>query len=98
MRRLDIQLDDERRKRLEELGKERGVSVTEALSGLIDDAYTDFVQERRKRAATRLIGLGVEIPPDPVTLSRELEAAYQPCGLPPTEGNPLSPSPSRHRC
>ena len=82
MQQLVIQLDDERRKRLEELGKERGVSVTEALSGLIDDAYTDFVQERRKRAATRLIGLGVEIPPDPVTLSRELEAAHQPCGLP----------------
>ena len=82
MRQLDIQLDDERRRRLEELGKERGVSVTETLSGLIDDAYTDFVQERRKRAATRLIELGVEIPPDPVTLSRELEAAHEPGGLP----------------
>lgn len=83
MRRLDIQLDDERRRRLEELGKKRGVPITETLSGLIDDAYADFVQERRKRAATRIVGLGVEIPPDPVTLSRELEAAHQPCGLPP---------------
>ncbi|MDE2823129.1 MAG: antitoxin [Chloroflexota bacterium] len=82
MRRLDIQLDEERRRLLEELGNERGVSVTETLSGLIDDAYTDFVQERRKHAAARLIELGVEIPPDPVTLSRELEAAHQPCGLP----------------
>ena len=82
MRRLDIHLDDERRRRLEELGNERGVSVTETLSGLIDDAYTDFVQERRKRAAARIIGLGVEEPPDPAKLSSELETAHKPGGLP----------------
>ena len=32
-------------------------------------------------AIKRLIGLNVEVPPDPDTLSRELEAAHDPGGL-----------------
>ena len=42
MRRLDIQLDDERCRRLKELGKERGVNISGLVSGLIDDAYVDL--------------------------------------------------------
>ena len=34
-----------------------------------------------KGAIERLIGLNVEVPPDPGTLSRELEAAHDPGGL-----------------
>ena len=81
MRRLDIQLDDERCRRLEELGKERGVNISELVSGLIDDAYVDLVQRRRRHVAERMIGLGVEEPPDPGRLSRELEATHEPGGL-----------------
>ena len=36
---------------------------------------------RRKQAIERLIRLNVEDPPDPGTLSRELEAAHEPGGL-----------------
>ena len=48
---------------------------------LIDDAYEDIVCVRRKQAIERLIALNVEDPPDPETLSRELEAAHEPSGL-----------------
>ena len=50
--------------------------------GLIDNAYDDIVQERRRLAASRLIGMNVEVPPDTDALSRELEAAHEPAGLP----------------
>ena len=36
--------------------------------------------ERRRQAVEQLISLGVEDPPDPETLSRELEAAHEPGG------------------
>ena len=39
------------------------------------------MRKRRLRAVERLIGLEVEDPPDPATLSRELEGAYEPGGL-----------------
>ena len=81
MPRLEVRLDVERRRRLEELGQEHGVPVSEVVRGLIDDAYDGIIQERRRRAASRLIGLGVEDPPDAATLARELEAAHEPAGL-----------------
>ena len=37
--------------------------------------------ERRRQAVKRLVKLEVEDPPDPATLSRELEAAHDPGGL-----------------
>ena len=81
MARLDVRLDAERRRRLEELVEERGVPISEVVRCLIDDAYEDIVQVRRKQAVERLIGLNVEDPPDPDTLSLELEAAHEPGGL-----------------
>ena len=81
MPRLDVRLDAERRRRLEALGTERGVAISEVVRGLIDDAYDDSLQERRRSAAARLTGLDAEDPPDAATLSRELEAAHEPGGL-----------------
>ena len=83
MQQLVIQLDDDRQRRLNELCKERGAPTSVVLGDLIDDAYEQVMQKRRIRAAERLIGLCVENPPDPATLSRELEAAHEPGGLPP---------------
>ena len=82
MPRLEVRLDEEQRRRLEELGQERGVPVSAVVRGLIDNAYDDIVQERRRLAASRLIGMNVEDPPDMDALSRELEAAHEPAGLP----------------
>ena len=81
MARLDVRLDAERRRRLEELVEKRGVPISEVVRSLIDDAYESVVQERRRQAVGRLTKLEVEDPPDAATLSRELEAAHEPGGL-----------------
>ena len=81
MARLDVRLDSEQRRRLEELVEERGVSISEMVRCLIDDAYEGVVRERRRQAVQRLARLEVEDPPDASTLSRELEEAHEPGGL-----------------
>ena len=81
MARLDVRLDAERQRRLEELVEERGVPMSEVVGRLIDDAYEGILRERRKQAVKRLTKLEVEDPPDAATLSRELEAAHEPTGL-----------------
>ena len=79
--RLDVRLDPERRQRLEEMAREKGVPISDVIPRLIDDAYEGVLHERRRQAVEQLISLGVEDPPDPETLSRELEAAHEPGGL-----------------
>ncbi len=79
--RLEVRLDAERRRRLEELAKEKGEAISEVVRCLIDDAYGGVMQERRKLAVQRLVELEIEDPPDAATLSRELEAAHEPGGL-----------------
>ena len=79
--RLDVRLDAERRRRLEELVEERGASISEIVRCLIDDAYEEIMRARRRRAVGRLIALEVEDAPDAATLSRELETAHEPAGL-----------------
>ena len=81
MARLDVRLDDERRRRLEELVQERGDPISDVVRRLIDDAYEDILRRRRRQAAERLTRLEVEDPPDAATLARELEAAHDPNGL-----------------
>lgn len=81
MARLDVRLDAERRRRLEEVVEERGAPISEVVRGMIDDAYERTMRERRRNAAERLFALEVEDPPDPDTLSRELEETYEPGGI-----------------
>ena len=78
MPRLAVRLDAERRRRLDELAAQRGAPVSEVVRRLIDDAYEELVQERRREAARQLARLQVEDPPDAATLARELEAAHEP--------------------
>lgn len=79
--RLDVRLDEEHRRRLDELVAERGEPISRVVRSLIDAAYEDAVRERRERALARLRQLEVEDPPDPATLSRQLEAAHDPCSV-----------------
>ncbi len=81
MARLDVELDDERRRRLDEIVEELGLPISEVVNGLIDYAYEAVVQERRRAALRRLATLEIEDPPDPAQLARELEAAHEPGGL-----------------
>jgi len=81
MARLDVRLDAEQRRRLEELAEAREAPISYVVRRLIDDAYEEVLRERRRQAVERLVKLDVEDPPDPATLSRELEAAHDPGGL-----------------
>ena len=81
MARLDVRLDAERRRRLEELAAMRGEPISQVVRSLIDEAYEAVVRERRREAVRRLAGMEVEDPPDAATLSRELEAAHEPGGV-----------------
>ena len=79
--RLDVRLDRARRRKLQELAAEEGSSVSEAVRRLIDRAYEDIQQGRRRRAAQELGRLKIEHVPGPVALSRELEDAHEPGGI-----------------
>ena len=81
MARLDVRLDAERRRRVEELAAIRGEPISQVVRCLIDEAYEAVMRERRREAVRRLAGLEVEDPPDAATLSRELEAAHEPGGV-----------------
>ena len=81
MPRLDVRLDEERRRRLEELVETRGAPISEVVRCLIDDAYEDIMRARRRQAVDRIVSLEVEDPPDAATLSRELESAHEPGGI-----------------
>ena len=81
MPRLDVRLNAEQRWRLEELAEAREAPISDVVRRLIDDAYEEVLRERRRQAVERIVKLEVEDPPDPATLSRELEAAHDPGGL-----------------
>ena len=81
MARLDVRLDSERRHRLDELAEEMEMPISEVVRCLIDYAYEGVLQRRRRQAVQELVGMNVEDPPDPATLSRQLEEAYEPGGI-----------------
>ena len=79
--RLDVRLDQERRRKLQELAAEQGAPVSNMVRQLIDRAYEDTLQARRRRAARELARLEIEDIHDPATLNRQLEGGYEPGGL-----------------
>ena len=81
MARLDVRLDSERRRRLDELAEEMEMPISEVVRCLIDYAYEGVLQRRRRQAVQELVGMNVEDPPDPATLSRQLEEAHEPGGV-----------------
>ena len=79
--RLDMRLDRERRRKLQELAAEDGSPVSAVVRRLIDKAYEDTQQGRRRRAALELGRLEIEDVPSPEAVSQELEDAHEPGGL-----------------
>jgi hypothetical protein len=79
--RLDVRLDQERRRKLRELAAEQGAPVSEMVRRLIDRAYEETLVTRRTRAARELGRLEIEEVPNPETLRRQLEAAHESGGL-----------------
>ncbi len=81
MPRLDVRLDSERRRRLEELVEEMGMPISEVVRCLIDYAYEGVLQRRRREAVDELTSLSADGSADPATLSRELEVAHESAGI-----------------
>ena len=81
MPRLDVRLDSERRRRLEELAEEMEMPISEVVRCLIDYAYEGVLHRRRREAVEVLTSLSVDAPPDPAALSRELEVAHESGGI-----------------
>ena len=79
--RLDVRLDRERRRKLQELAAQDGSPISEVVRRLIDRAYEEIQQGRRRRAAQELGRLNIEGVPGPVALSQELEDAHEPGGI-----------------
>ena len=79
--RLEVRLDEARRSRLEEMAQAKGAPISEVVRSLIDDAYEEIARQRRWRAFDRLVNLNGEVMPDPEELSRQLDAAHDPCGV-----------------
>ncbi|MBM3925650.1 MAG: ribbon-helix-helix protein, CopG family [SAR202 cluster bacterium] len=79
--RLDVRLDQERRRKLQELAAEQGTPVSEIVRRLIDMAYEDTLKARRRRAVEKMSQMAIEDVPDPETLSRQLAETYESRGL-----------------
>lgn len=78
---MDVRLNGKLRRQPEELAQEKNVPVSDVERGMIDATSEDILRMRRKQAVERLLGLNLEYPPDPETISRELEAAHKPGGV-----------------
>ncbi len=74
--RLDVRLDDERRRKLREMAARQGVPVSRVVRNLIDQAYEDEQNEARRQAAEELCRLEVGESPDPRDLHRVLDEAH----------------------
>jgi macrodomain Ter protein organizer (MatP/YcbG family) len=74
--RLDIRIDESTRAKLRELAAEAGLTRSETVRRLIDDAYRRLLERRRLAAAQRLCALALEVPEDPEALCSELAAAH----------------------
>ena len=74
--RLDIRLDPERRRKLADLSKSRGVSTSMVVREAIDYLYELAMRERRLQAAARIAAMNIEDLPDPQELKRQMNEAY----------------------
>ena len=81
MPRLDIRLDHDCKARLDAVVETSGLSASEIVRNMIDQAYEGVLKKQRQSAFERLISLNIETPPDPDELSRELEEAHAPGDL-----------------
>jgi hypothetical protein len=74
--RLEVRLDPERRRKLEEITQARGAPMSEVVREMIDRTYEDIRLTERLEAVRRISELEIEEMPDPETLSRQLEQTY----------------------
>ena len=78
MPRLDIRLDHDCRARLDAAVQDSGLSASEIIRNLIDQAYQGVLRKERRNAFQRLISLNIGTPPDPAEPSQELGETHAP--------------------
>ena len=74
--RLDVRLDAERRRKLEEMAAKQGSPISDVVCRLIDEAYEVGFKERRRQIVREMAELEIEDMADPETLSRQLAKTY----------------------
>jgi hypothetical protein len=76
--RLEIRLDAERRRRLEELAESRQTSISDLVRELLDRGYEEWLRSQRLAAVQRMADLSIEDVPDPKILKQQLNETYEP--------------------
>lgn len=76
--RLDIRLDTERRRKLDELAQNRHMSISDLIRLLLDSEYDEWLTTQRLEAAHAISTLTTEDVPEPELLDRQLGEAYEP--------------------
>ncbi len=74
--RVEIRLDREQRRMLDELADAERASVSDTMRRLIKRAYEERMREKRLAAVARIAAAQVEDVPDPEELSRQLDQTY----------------------
>jgi hypothetical protein len=75
--RLEVRLDPEHRRRLNEIVAARGTSASEIVRLMIDRLYDDLRLTERIRAARELAALEIEDVPEPDVLAAQLDRTYE---------------------
>jgi hypothetical protein len=76
--RLDIRLDTERRRKLDDLAQDRHMSISDLIRVLLDSEYEAWLRMQRAEAARAISALSTEDVPEPELLDRQLGEAYEP--------------------
>lgn len=76
--RVDIRLDAERRRKLDELAQSRRLSISDLIRTLLDSEHEEWLRTQRLEAARAISDLSAEDVPEPELLDRQLSEAYEP--------------------
>jgi hypothetical protein len=76
--RLEVRLDPEHKRKLNEIAEKEQLPVAAAVRRLIDQRYEEFVKERRLKAAEELNSLCLDMPEDPEDLREILLQTHDP--------------------
>ena len=74
--RVEIRLDPEQRRKLDDIAKRNRVSISDIVRRLIDQEYEEEMRQRRIAAVERMARMEVEDVPEPEELSRQLDETY----------------------
>ena len=74
--RIEIRLDPEQRRKLDDIAKHNNVSVSDIVRRLIEQEYEEEMRERRIAAAERLGSMQIGEALEPDELNKLLESTY----------------------